>query len=111
MSSANTEKLLEERRTLLRELGSLSRLLQGSWVQRYSVCARVGCKCHSGQRHGPRHYLVIYEQGRQRQRYVPNTQVQVALEGLAQYRRLQQIVERITQVNLALLREENEHAH
>jgi hypothetical protein len=111
MSSASKKKLLEERRTLLKELGSLSHLLQGSWVQRYSVCSRVACKCHSGQRHGPRHYLVIYEQGRQHQRYVPNSQVHLALEGLAQYRRLPQIVDRITQLNLAIMREENENAH
>ena len=95
----------EERRTLLEELATLSLLLQGSWVERYSVCSRAGCKCHTGERHGPRHYLVVNEDGRQRQKYVPNSQVQAALEGLEQYRRLREIVERITQLNLALMKE------
>jgi len=99
------ESPLEERRSLLEELATLSLLLQGSWVERYSVCSRAGCKCHSGERHGPRHYLIINEDGQQRQKYVPNSQVVVALEGLEQYRRLRKIIERITQLNLALMKE------
>jgi len=101
------KSLQEERRTLLEELATLSLLLQGSWVERYSVCSRAGCKCHTGERHGPRHYLVINEDGQQRQKYVPNSQVQAALEGLEQYRRLREIVERITQLNLALMKEDD----
>jgi hypothetical protein len=106
MSTNTVRKLLTERARLLTELGTLSRLLQGSWVERYSVCARPGCKCRRGERHGPRRYLVVNEAGHQRQKYVQNSRVQAALEGLAQYRRLQAIVARLTQLNLALLKED-----
>ena len=107
--SNNTEKELQkERAGLLAELATLSRLLHGSWVERYSVCSRPDCKCRRGERHGPRHYLVVNEAGRQRQKYVANSQVKVALEGLAQHRRLRKIVDRITQLNLNLMKE-NEH--
>jgi hypothetical protein len=105
MSSAKARELLKERTQLLGELGTLSCLLHGSWVERYSVCSRVDCQCHRGERHGPRRYLVVNEAGRQRQRYVANSQVEAAREGLAQYRRLREIVERITQLNLALMKE------
>ena len=105
MSIETLKRLVEERTRLLAELGTLSRLLHGSWVERYSVCARENCKCRRGERHGPRHYLVVNEGGRQRQKYVANAQVQVALEGLAQYRRLREIVERITQINLTVMKE------
>lgn len=105
MSSASVKKLLSERARLLDELRTLSRILQGSWVERYSVCSRADCKCRHSERHGPRHYLVINEDGRQRQKYVPNSQVVLALEGLAQYRRLRSIVTRLTQLNLALMKE------
>ena len=105
MSSEGAKKLLEARTKLLRELGTLSRLLHGSWVKRYSVCSRVDCKCRGGERHGPRHYLVVSEDGRQRQKYVANSQVEAALQGLAQDRRLRKIVARITQLNLALMKE------
>ena len=105
MASTSTEKLFKERSDLLAELGRLSQLLHGSWVERYSTCSRPGCKCHRGQRHGPRYYLVVNEKGRQRQKYVSTSRVEVAQIGLAQYRRLQEIVDRITHLNLALMKE------
>jgi len=107
MSRETAKELLEERAGLLAELGTLSRLLHGSWVERYSVCSRADCKCRRGERHGPRHYLVVNEKGSQRQKYVANSQVDVALEGLAQHRRLREIVARITHINLALMTENN----
>jgi len=105
MSNTNAEKLLAERAALLVELGTLPHLLHGSWVQRYSVCSRKDCKCHRGERHGPRHYLVVRENGKQRQKYVPNSQVEAAQAGRSEYDRLNEIVDRITQINLALMKE------
>jgi hypothetical protein len=111
MSNKSAQKtLLKARAKLLVELGTLSHLLHGSWVERYSVCSRANCKCHRGERHGPRHYLVVNEAGRQRQKYIPNSQADIAVKGIAQYRRLQEIADQITQLNLALLRE-NAHAN
>lgn len=105
MQSETVKKLLAERSRLVAELGTLSHVLHGSWVERYSLCSRANCRCHDGERHGPRRYLVVNEDGRQRQKYVPNSCVEQALEGLAQYRRLQDIVDRLTQVNLTLMKE------
>ncbi|MDD2598899.1 MAG: hypothetical protein PHO37_06720 [Kiritimatiellae bacterium] len=105
MSNKNVEKLLNERAALLIELSSLSHLLHGSWVQRYSLCSRKDCKCHRGERHGPRHYLVVNRDGKQRQKYVPNSQVAAAQTGLTEYSRLSKIVDRITQINLDLMKE------
>jgi len=106
MSTHIEKELRKERAGLLAELATLSRLLHGSWVERYSVCSRPDCKCHRGERHGPRHYLVVNEAGRQRQKYVANSQVKAALEGLAQHRRLRKIVDQITQLNLNLMKED-----
>ena len=105
MSNTIVKKLLNERAGLLAELGTLSQMLHGSWVERFSVCSRANCRCHQGDRHGPRHYLVVREQGRQRQKYLPNSQVRAAKAGLDQYHRLCQIVDRITTINLALMKE------
>ena len=106
MASKTAKILLEERARLLAELGTLSRLLHGSWVERYSVCSRAGCKCRRGERHGPRRYLVVNEAGHQRQKYVQNSRVDAAMKGLSQYRRLQEIVDRITHINLILMKED-----
>lgn len=106
MSNKTVKKLLDERARLVAELGTLRRLLHGSWVERFSVCSRAGCRCHWGHRHGPRHYLVVREQGRQRQKYVPNSQVAAAKAGIAEHDRLREIVDRITHINLALMKED-----
>jgi len=106
MSNNYVKVLLEERAGLLSELGSLSHVLHGSWVERFSVCSRPRCKCHSGEKHGPRRYLVVRENGRQRQKYIPNAQVDAAIRGRNEYHRLCGIVERITQINLLLMKED-----
>ena len=105
MSNKLVLQLIAKRTILLNELSSLPHILHGSWVERYSVCSRKGCKCRSGKRHGPRYYVVVNFDGRQRQKYVPNAQVPVAKEGIEQYHRLQEIVEEITRINLALIKE------
>jgi len=106
MSNVLVKKLLNERDLLLLELGRLPHVLHGSWVERFSVCSRPGCRCRSGgPRHGPRHYLVVREEGRQRQKYIPNAQVRAAKLGISEYQRLRKIVERITHINLALMKE------
>ena len=106
MSTTNVKKLLDERTQLLGELGTLSQMLHGSWVERFSVCSRPNCRCHSGQRHGPRYYLVVYQGGRQRQKYIPNSQVDAAQAGMAEHSRAREIIDRITQINLALMKED-----
>ena len=105
MSNEKAKLLIAERGELLDELGTLSRVLHGSWVERFSTCSRSSCKCHEGKRHGPRRYLVINEDGRQRQKYIPNAQVHAALEGVQQHHRLLEIVDKITRINLALMKE------
>jgi len=105
MSTKKIELLLAQRKALLKELSTLSHLIHGSSFKRYSTCSRENCACHTGKRHGPRHYLVINEKGRQRQKYLPVGQVPNVVDGIEQYHRLQEIVEEITQINLALIKE------
>jgi len=105
MSRLNIKKLLKERANLLIELSKLTQMLHGTWVERYSVCSRANCKCHQGERHGPRRYLVINKKGCQRQKYIPNAQVDAVKDGIAQHKRLQEIADRITSINLTLIKE------
>ena len=95
-----------ERDGLLKEMGTLNHLLHGSWLERYSTCARANCACHRGDKHGPRHYVVVVAEGQQHQKYIPQSQRKAAKEGIAQHRRLQEIVGRITEINIALMRKE-----
>ena len=105
MSSTNISKLIEERTELLKELATLTQMLHGSFLERYSVCSRKNCKCRSGERHGPRYYVVVNINGKQKQKYIPITQIAAARKGIDQYKRLGEIVEEITQINLEFIKE------
>jgi hypothetical protein len=106
MSSANTRELLAERAALIDEMAGLAGLMRGSVVERYTTCARPGCGCHQGRKHGPRHFLAVNEGGRQRQKYIRGNQLAAVRAGIGQYHRLQEIIEQLTRVNLELLRAE-----
>ncbi len=93
-----------EREELLGEIPHLFRLIHGSYFERYSTCSRKNCACHEGKRHGPRAYVSRTIKGRPRQYYVPRDQEKAAREGIEQYHRLLQIADRITGINLELMR-------
>jgi len=38
---------------LATELKNPGKMVAGAIIQRYTVCGKVGCRCLSGQRHGP----------------------------------------------------------
>ena len=38
---------------LATELKNPGKMVAGTIIQRYTVCGKVGCRCLSGQRHGP----------------------------------------------------------
>jgi hypothetical protein len=105
MSNDTVKKLEAERQILLEELATLRDMLHGSLVERYTICSRPQCKCHSGQRHGPVRCLVVNRNGKQRQKYIPNGKLTDAKAGLEQYARLQIIVDRVTDINLQLFKE------
>jgi hypothetical protein len=94
-----------ERRALLRELAGLEGLIRGTYLTRYATCARPGCACHRGHRHGPIVCVAVSAGGRQRQHYVRQGQAAAAREGVRQYHRLLAVADRITAINLQLLRE------
>jgi len=104
LSEKEVGTLLKERQKLLSELSRLSLLIHGSYFERYSVCSRPGCACHRGAKHGPRAYVAGREGGRPKQHYIRKDQVPAVKEGLEQYRRMTEIADRITAINLKLAR-------
>ena len=98
-------ELCRQRQKLLEELPALAGLIKGSLFERFSTCRRPNCACHEGKRHGPRCYLAITEAQRQRQRYVRKADVADVRAGVRKYHRLVEIAERITAINLQLMRE------
>jgi len=102
--TAALRKLRRQRQALLTKLTEFSRAIRGSLFERFSTCSRPNCACHQGARHGPRTYLTVQVQGRQRQFYVPKSQVSAARRAIKEYHRLMQTVNRLSALNLKLVR-------
>ena len=79
-------------------------MVHGSYIERFSTCARKDCACHQGDKHGPRSYVVVYREARQRQVYVPREQLRAVRQGLQQDEQAAELLRQITDVNLALMR-------
>ena len=105
------KKMKREKIKLLNELASLNLAIRGSMLRRFSTCSRKNCSCHRGKKHGPRHYVSVTSNKRQKQHYVPQAQLDTVKEGVRQYHRMLEILNRLTVINLKLMRkgELNEH--
>lgn len=97
-------KLIRDRQRLLERLAQLNLLLHASYLERFSTCIRPHCECHKGKKHGPRAYLAVYRDKRQRQVYVPRAEQAAVQRGLHQYKQMEEIVLAITNINLQLMR-------
>jgi hypothetical protein len=104
LSGKEKRSLLRERQKLLSELSRLSLIIHGSYFERYSTCSRPGCACHKGERHGPRAYLAGRAEGKPRQHYIRKSQAGAVRKGIEQYRRMLEMAERISDINLELAR-------
>lgn len=98
------KELEEEKLQLVNELLTCGNLVHGSVFTRYLTCSRPGCKCHSGERHGPVTCFSIMRNGRKCQQYVPRSLEGDAVAAVEAYNRLLGLVDRLSDVNLALMK-------
>ena len=103
MSSEEQKQLIEERSALVEELSSFSHMIHGSILERLTVCSRPNCQCKQGKKHGPITCIVINEDKKQRQKYVPKKMVKHAADAINEYHRAIEIIDRISQINLMLI--------
>ncbi len=102
------EQLLARKRELFLEITTLTDVLWGNVLERYTTCSRPNCRCHLGERHGPRYYLVTTEGGRQRQRYLSVRHAAKIKKGAEQRRQLEAILREITEINVELMEMEED---
>ena len=103
LSPRQLAQLRERRRALLGELRRTPNLMRGLVYERQRKCGRQSCACATG---GPRHpglQLNVTLGGKTRTRYVRQGERAQVETWVAAYRRLWQVVEELTAVNLALL--------
>ncbi len=103
MDDTQIARLEGKRERLLNELRNLPDLMRGKIYERSRKCGRASCTCASG---GPRHaglQLSVNLGGRTRSRYVRQGERAAIEAKLAAYRRLWELVDELTEVNLELL--------
>jgi len=78
----------------------------GSAEVTYKRCGRPNCHCADGPGHGPKRYLSTIARTGERPRlgYVPNAAYAQVAEFLANFRKLQEMLNEICAINAELLR-------
>lgn len=103
MAAATRSRLEQRRHALLAELHALPDMMRGKVYERQRKCGSASCTCASG---GPRHkglQLTVNIGGRTRTRYVRQGERTAIEAKIAVYHRLKEIVEELTEINLALI--------
>jgi len=97
--------LQQRRQGLTQLLPPLSEVLRGSLMERYLTCGNPDFKCARGERHGPVWYLsVTLDQSRRLGSTVHADQVAQVRQWIANYHRVKDHLEKISDINRELLR-------
>ena len=101
----DTKKAKARRQALVRDLPELSEILRASLITRYTSCGKAGCKCMSGQKHGPSYTLsVTVAKGKTRQLYVRQQDLEMVRRQVDNYEKLWRAIVEISSINFELLR-------
>jgi len=97
--------LRRKRKRLLQRLLSFdTALLRGSLIETYKRCGKSGCKCMTGQGHGPKYYLSVSFPGRKPQMiYIPKSQKDKVQTYIDNHSGLKRILEDICEINRELI--------
>lgn len=111
MTKIFTQIELEHKRdALIEELRSLGNLMRGTLIQARVKCGRKGCECEAGERHEKVH-LCLNLHGRTRNLYVGRGRKDRVASLVREYQRARHIIEKLTEINLELLRGEHPGGH
>jgi hypothetical protein len=108
-AAKSTLALRQRKRFLLSQLQVRPDSLRASLVERFSRCGKANCHCHhGGDKHGPFYYLTqCLAVGRVNKFLLKaEAQQQAAHSAIVHYRRLQEQLEELSQINAELLRRE-----
>lgn len=99
-----TRQLRARRRRLARSLPDVEGLVSGAVVEQGRRCGKEGCRCNSGELHGPYTYVVLPRAGgRTRTVYVPAAAAEAVRTGAAVSAHVRAALEEISAINIELL--------
>jgi uncharacterized protein DUF6788 len=103
LASMSVRQLLARRRTLAARLGDVQEVLSGSVAEQTRRCGKAGCRCASGEGHGPYSYFAPRAAGRGRSKYVPSGLVEVVRRYLQRGEAVEAVLAEISAINTELL--------
>jgi hypothetical protein len=103
LASMSARQLLARRRALATRLGDVQEVLSGSLAEQTRRCGKAGCRCASGEPHGPYAYFAPRAAGRGRLRYVPSGLVEVVRRYLQRGEAVEAVLAEISAINTELL--------
>lgn len=97
-------QLRARRRRLVQSMPDVEELISGSVVEQGRRCGKEGCRCATGELHGPYTYVVLPRvEGRTRTVYVPAAAADAVRQGAAISARVRDALEEISAINIELL--------
>jgi hypothetical protein len=103
-SSMTVRQLRARRRRLAGSLPDVEGLIAGSVVEQGRRCGKEGCRCATGELHGPYTYVVLPRAGgRTRTVYVPAAAAEVVRRGAAVSAGVRAALEEVSAINIELL--------
>ena len=104
LGSMTIRQLRARRRRLARSLPDVEALIGGSVVEQGRRCGKEGCRCASGELHGPYTYVVLPRTGgRTRTVYVPAAAADAVRHAAALSTQVREALEEISAINIVLL--------
>jgi hypothetical protein len=102
--SLTVRQLRARRRRLARSLPDVEALISGAVVEQGRRCGKEGCRCASGDLHGPYTYVVLPRAaGRTRTVYVPAAAAEAVRRGAGISAQVRDALEEISAINVELL--------
>ena len=104
LDGLTVRQLRARRRQLASSLSDVEALLRGTLVSQGRRCGKEGCRCATGDLHGPYTYLSVPRPGgRPRMLYVPADLVDLVSGQVAATARVEAVLAEISAVNAELL--------
>jgi hypothetical protein len=95
--------LRARRSALFKRMPDARGVIQGAVQHQFRKCGREGCRCAQGDLHGPYVYLAVRTKERRGMVYVPADAVQMVEKHVEVARRIEEVLNEISAINLELL--------
>ena len=103
LAGMSRRQLLARRRLLAGRVGDVEQVLAGSLAVQGRRCGKAGCRCASGELHGPYAYFSARAHGASRLRYVPAALVETVRGYLGRGEQVEAVLAEISAINAELL--------